>query len=306
MKLLLLLLVVSLSKDIRAHRVIKSIDASICASNEAGTACNQDTLQSCISGTCPCYSFAELLTNVSSNATICVTTDMVLSSVVELTYLKNIAIIGYNNPTIQCGYSGGLYFVSCHNVTIEGIIWNECGRNANVSTASETGLYIHNSSNVSVENCTFQNSLGHLIVLLEVSGNVNINSCNFTHNNYKDHGVAINYSSKHYVQLVLLINKCLFDYNEGASIVYLYHASSSQNFIYLENSTFKHNQGVSVYILNQQLFINGLVLFVENNATFGGGLFVGDHTSVIFTESSVVTFKKKCSKNWWWCHQCKQ
>ena len=49
---------------------------------------------------------------------------MALSSVIQLTHLKNIAIIGYNNPTVQCGYSGGLHFVSCDNVTIEGIIWN--------------------------------------------------------------------------------------------------------------------------------------------------------------------------------------
>ena len=199
MKFVLLLLVVILSKYIRAHRVINTSDASICASNETGSAYNQDMLQSCISGSYPCYCFADLLVNVSSNATICVTTDMVLSSVMELTYLKNIAIIGYNNPTVQCGYSGGLHFASCHDVVIAGIIWNECGKNANVSIASRTGLYIHNSSSVSFQNCTFQNSLGHSIVLLEVSGNVNINDCNFTHNYYKNHGVAIHYSSKHNV-----------------------------------------------------------------------------------------------------------
>ena len=211
MKLLLLLLVVTFSKDIRSHRV-KPSDASICARNETGSAYNQDMLQTgCISGTCPFHSFADLLANVSSNATICVTTDVALFSVVELTYLKNIAIIGYNNPTVQCGYSGGLHFASCHNVTIEGIIWNECGRNANVSAASETGLYIHNSSNVNFQNCTFQNSLGQSIAILEISGNVNINNCNFTHNKYKYHGVAIHYSSKHNVQLALLINKCVFD-----------------------------------------------------------------------------------------------
>ena len=296
MKLLLLLLVVILSKHIRVHSVIKTSDASICASNEAGSAYNQDMLLSCNSGNCPFHSFADLLNNVSSNATICLATDVVLSSAMELTYLKNIAIIGHNNPAVQCGYSVGLHFASCHNVSIEGIIWNECGIDANVSTASETGLYIHNSSNFSFQNCTFQNSLGHLIVLLEVSGNVNINSCNFTHNNYKNHDVAIHYLSQHYVQLVLLINKCVFDYNEGASIVYLHHTSSSQNFIYLENSTFKNNQGVSVYILNHQLFINGLVLFAESTATDGGGLFVGDYANVIFTESSVVTFTKNAAR----------
>ena len=86
-----------------------------------------------------------MLTNVITNATICVTADMVLSSTVELTYLNNILIIGYNYPTVHCGYSGGLHFASCHNVTIEGIVWNKCGMNPNVSTTvtSGTGLYIY-------------------------------------------------------------------------------------------------------------------------------------------------------------------
>ena len=119
--LLLLLLIATLPKDIRAHRVIKTSDTSVCASNEMGSAYIQEMPQCCIPECCPCYSFADLLANVSSNATICVTTGMVLSSVVELTYLENILIIGYNNPTVQCGYSGGLHFASCHNVTIEGI-----------------------------------------------------------------------------------------------------------------------------------------------------------------------------------------
>ena len=144
MTVLLLLLAVILFKDIRAHRVIKTSNGGICTSNETGSASNQEMLQCSISGSCPCYSFADLLTNVSSNATISVTTDMVLSLAVKLTYLKNIAIIGYNNPTVQCGNSGGLQFTSCHNVTIKGIIWNKCGMNANVSTTSGTGLYIYN------------------------------------------------------------------------------------------------------------------------------------------------------------------
>ena len=121
-------------------------------------------LQCCISGSCPCYYYADLLANVSTNASICITTDMVLSSIVELAYLKNISIIGYNNPTVRCCYKGELHFVSCHNVTIKGITWNECGINSNFSTTSGTTLYIHNSSNMIFQHCTFQNSLGQTIV----------------------------------------------------------------------------------------------------------------------------------------------
>ena len=283
MKLLLLLMVIIFFKDITAHRVIKICDDNIFTSNETDSASSQDVLHCCISGSCPCYSFDDLLVNFISNVTICVTSDMVLSSVIQLAHVKNIAIIGYNNPTVQCSHSGGLHAVSCHNFTAEGINWNGCG----------AGLYMYNTSNISFQNCTFQNSLGQSLVLSEVSGNVNINNCNFTHNGYyNNRGTAIHYVSNDDEQLVFMINNCTFDYNEGATIVHFYQFGISQNYLSLENSTFNNNQGVSVYNLNQQLFINGLVLFEENNATDGGALFVDDHAAVIFTESSVVIFNK--------------
>ena len=283
MKLLLLLMVIIFFKDITADKVIKICDGNIFTSNETHSASSQDVLQCCISESCPCYSFDDLLVNFTRDVTICVTSDMVLSSVIQLTHVKNIAIIGYNNPTVQCSHSGGLHFVSCHNFTIEGINWNGCG----------AGLYMYNTSNISYQNCTFQNSLGPSLVLSEVSGNVNINNCKFTHNNYyNNYGTAIHYSSNDNAQLVFMINNCTFDYNEGASIVYFYQSGTSQKYLSLENSTFNNNQGVSVYIINQQLFINGLVLFEENNATDGGGLIAYDHVTVIFTESSVVTFNR--------------
>ena len=103
-------------------------------------------------------------------------------------------MIGYNNPTLQCGYSGRLHFASCHNVTIEGIIWNEWGANANVNATQGIKLHLYNSSNIIFQNCIFQNSLHQSIVLLEVTGNANIN---FTYNNHcKNHGAAIHYSLK--------------------------------------------------------------------------------------------------------------
>ena len=39
------------------------------------------------------------------------------------------------------------------------------------------------------------------------------------------------------------------------------------------------------------------MLFEGNNATNGGRLFVGDHASVIFNESSFVTFSKNVATN---------
>ena len=294
--LLLLLLGIIVSKSVQIHRVIKFSNNGLITNKRDATSSNH--LHNCDSGNCSYHSFVNMLANFTSDVTTYITTDMVLSSVIQLTHLKNIAIIGYNNPTVQCGYSGGLHFVSCHNVTIEGIIWNECG--ANVSTTKRIGLYMYNSSNIIFQNCTFRNSLGQSILLSQVSENVNILNCNFTHNKYyNNHGTAIYYSSKFNddVQLVFTINNCIFDYNEGASIVYFYQSGSSQKYLLLQNSKFSNNQGVPLYILCQQLYINGVVLFEGNNARNGGGLFIGDHASVIFNESSFVTFRKNVATN---------
>ena len=126
-------------------------------------------------------------------------------------------------------------------------------------------------------------------------GSVNINNCKFTHNNnYNNQGTAIHYSSNDNAQLMFMINNCAFNYNKGASIVYLYHYGTSQKDLSLGNSTFTKNKGVPrpVAILNQQIYLNGLVQFERNQAINGGGLFVNDHASVIFNEGSVVTFSK--------------
>ena len=285
-----------LINDTGAHRVIKSNDDNISTSKEADIA---NSLHCCISKNCSsCSSFVDLLHNFTSDGTIYVTMNMVLPSVVQLTHLKNIAIVGYNNPIVHCGYSGGLQFVHCHNLTIEGIKWNGCGTKSNASTNPGIGLYVHNSSNIIFQNCTFQNSFGQSVVLSEVLGNVNINNCKFKHNNYyNNHGTAIHYSSNNNAQLVFMINNCTFDYNKGASIMYVYQLGISQKYLILQYSNFKNNEGVPIYILKQKLFINGLVVFEGNKATDGGGLFVSDYASVIFNESSVVTFSQNVAGN---------
>ena len=46
-----------------------------------------------------------------------------LSSNVTLEGLNNITIIGQGNPTVNSNDIGSVKFVSCNNVTIEGISW---------------------------------------------------------------------------------------------------------------------------------------------------------------------------------------
>ena len=110
-------------------------------------------------------------------------------------------------------------------------------------------------------------------MLCEVSGSVNINNCKFTHNTYyNNHGIVIHYSSNDIAQLVFIISKCKLDCNEGTNIVYFHQYATSQKYLVLQD-----NKGISVYVFNHQLCIKGVVLFVENYATDGVGLFISDH-----------------------------
>ena len=205
------------------YRVIKH---SSFTRAEVDRTSGQDKLDCCISEHCSNNCFVDLFINITSNFIINITDDTLLCSVIQLTYLKNITIIGYNNPTVQCDYSGVLHFVSCHNVTIEGITWNGCGAKTNIAGIA---IYVYNSSHLNIENCSFLNSLGRSIQISHISGKVNINNCKFTHNNnYNNHGTAIHYSSNDDAQLMFMINNCTFDYNEGASIVYLYQSGILQ------------------------------------------------------------------------------
>ena len=97
---------------------------------------------------------------------------------------------------------------------------------------------MYNSSNIALQNCTFLNSLGQSIALSEVSGIVNTNSYNFTHNHHNKHGATIYYSSNGNINTKLMINHCIFDHNKGISIIYLNSSNTSQTFLSVENSTF--------------------------------------------------------------------
>ena len=75
-----------------------------------------------------CLHCALQRANSTNNIIINITTDVVLSSVMQLMNANNISIIGHNNPTVDCNNSGALNFMSCHNITIKGINWWSCQR----------------------------------------------------------------------------------------------------------------------------------------------------------------------------------
>ena len=276
------------------HGDLISDDEDILAASDIGNGSGPYVFDSscCIYGKCSCPSLYNALTNLTSNFLINITTDVVLSSIITLVNLANITITGHNNPTVNCNNSGGLLFISCHNCTIEGIIWDECG--ARIFGNPSSVLHLFNSSNITITNCTFQHSIGQAVVLSEMIGDVNIDHCNFLSNKqYEGHGTAIHYSSNILLapQLIFNITNCMFSYNEGAKSVVYFGGQSLTNSLHLQNCKFNHNRAVPIYLSNQNLYISGNVKFYDNVAENGGGMFISDHSNVTFHKSAAVNFR---------------
>ena len=232
--------------------------------------------------------FDTLVNGASNNSIINISTTTVLSSIVVLEYLENITIIG---DSIDCKNTGSVKFISCKNVTFEGISWERCGSSTNPAIG-----FTH-SSNVVIQSCSFHHSTGQAVVMSNMSGNVYINNCQFTHNNeYKGHGTAIHISqSENHVQSKTVIDKCNFALNGPAqSVVYVDDMPTFRNLI-IQNSVFVQNEGVPIYISFTSLHLNDNLLFEQNEATAGGGIY-SIHSNIVFHDTSDVTFHRNSAQ----------
>ena len=283
-------------------RLLVDQDETVTTATRSGSALRNSC---CIFGNCSCESLYSALANLNSNVLINITTDVELSSVIQGVNLANITITGYNNPTVNCNNSGGLHFISCSSCTIEGITWKRCGA-GNISGDGNAYpiLQLTNSSNITIQHCSYQYSIGQAVILSEVLGDVNVNYCSFLHaKGYKGHGTAIHYSS--YNKLIvspinITISKCNFLYNKGAKSIVYFGQPSNKHYevLNLRDSEFGHNQGVPIYLSNQDLHINGNVKFHNNIAENGGAIFTTDQSNVIFHKSGTVEFTiNKAIKN---------
>ena len=225
-----------------------------------------------------------------SSGAINITTDIVLSAKLVLEYFENITIVGHGKVTLYFESHGAVKFVSCKDVTIEGINWKSYSfRNE----TSQPKIEFYKSSKVAIHNCSFHHIRGSAIVLSEVLGNVHINSCRFTHNiQYGDHGAVIYYSSEtvSHTNLLLVIENCNFSYNEVASgVLYLKGNNNSDHIAEIQNSVFVKKQGVSLYNLHNSLHLKGHVLFYHNKANSGGGI-ASISSTIILDDTLNISF----------------
>ena len=254
----------------------------------------------CMYGNCSCSSLHNALVNLTNNVLINITTNVALSSVIPMVGLVNITITGHNNPTVYCNSYGGLYLMSCKNCIIEGITWKGCGGGKNINDFHPV-LKLHNSSNTAVRNCTFQNSTGQALVLSGVSGNVNIDHCNFLYNkHYRGHGTAIHFLPNIF-HFNLTITDCEFSYNGDAKSIIYFGPQIANNLqtsnYYLRESSFHFNKGVPIYLFNHELHIDGNTEFYHNTAENGGAFYISDNSKVIFHKSPVAKFAYNKANN---------
>ena len=133
-------------------------------------------------------------------------------------------------------------------------------------------------------------------------GELNINHCNFLSNNqYEGHGTAIHYSLNNMLtsSVIFMIASCNFFYNEKAKSVLYFGQSSAKlsAYVNLQNSKFYYNRAVPIYLSNQRLYISGNIEFDGNIAENGGGIFISNHSDVIFHRSARVNFTHNRASN---------
>ena len=227
----------------------------------------------------------DILANLTRNELVSISDNVIISSVILLTKLHNISIVGSKNHSIKCVSNAGLQVKHCSNITIEGLNWAECG------TYTTPVINILNATDITLQNCLFQQSKGPAVVIFQSSGDVNINHCKFINNTgYRDHGAAVHYTSDTTIsQATFLIFNCNFIHNDAASLVYINGQTDNTN-ISLYNSSFQNNHGISVYLSNNTLYINGEVMFENNVAENGAGIYVNDFSKVVFDNNSNVKF----------------
>ena len=267
--------------------------------------CSNQKAFVCQSISCHCKNLKEFFSGVNDTSDTLVfdieDKVMTLSSVVYFEGMHDTSIIGHNNSTVICVNGGRLSFNRSRNVMIEGITWIGCGGYSNIYTPVillGPGTY----GVVHIHKCSFQHSIAPVIrsskvTVLPVDADITIINCKFINNNhYSGHGIAVLYLEI-YLYKSFAIKNCSFSNNGPVKgIVYIFK-NYEETILYrysqlsIQNSEFKNNQGVSVYLPNyMNIYIKGEVTFSNNSAENGAGIFIGDYCTVTFDQNSSVTF----------------
>ena len=259
-----------------------------------------DSSSCCTYGNCTCGSLYDALSSIKSNTVVNITSPAVsLHNTVYLGSgsLNNITIMSNNGATVMCNNTGTVFCYMCSDVTIQGIIWNQCG---DPNNPLKPGIAFYVISNISIINCTFEEFRScNSISLSRPTGTINVINSNFMFNMILNASLCSGntYSSlriyallstcKNKLNLTITISNSLFYQNgnatqqkiiHGCLMAYLncYSSDSSLSFetpfldfsILVKNTNFISNSITGVFIydtsINSKISFNN-VNFSENN-----------------------------------------
>ena len=259
-----LLIVLVQAIEVNERVLTVTCDDQLIDSEEFIDGLSKPSYNYCINGNCS-YPIDNLVEDLSNDSVINITCDMELSSVIIVVGLMNITIAGYNNPTVGCNGFGGLHFISCHGIKIEGITWDRCG-SENRSDPANSAIKFNKSSTILIQHCTLQQSVGSAISLTEISGTVMIDHCMFLNNTKcSGPGTAIYCQSESSgsPSTKLSLQNSYFRGNKGVnSIIYL-NSSKENQYLSLGDSVFIDNKNVIFHLVNQNFHISN-TSFTEN------------------------------------------
>ena len=279
---------VTCSSDTNAVYQVSAGDVTITVDSTGTVECSgEEKSFKSLSRKCNFSYLEDKLLNLSNNESVYISDMVIISSVIFLTKLNNISIIVNKNHSILCVNNAGLQVEQCSNITIQGVNLAGCG------AYSTPVINISNSSDVTLQNCLFERSKGPAVVMFELSREVTINNCRFINNtDYRGHGAVIHYSSNAKTDPSFEISNCNFTHNKGStSLVYINAQAEDDTNISLCNTSFHNNHGVSVYLSNHRtLHINGEVLFENNVADHGAGIYIDNFSKVMFDKNANIKF----------------
>ena len=242
--------------------------------------------------TCSC----KHIEDISNNSEVSITDDLIIDSPINLEMLENISFIGFNNPTI----TGELRFMSCRILKIKDLTWEQPSR---INSRLNSSLTFSHVYDIMVSNCSFQNLIGQVISLSSVSGYVNITHCNFKHNKDGMSEQNINDALIYYKPddtdntTMFTIENSSFNDNEYSSLIFLEPSSKKSDHVVVSDSLFTDNQGHCIYGNYQNLYIKKTVLFTNNKAQSGAGIYITNNSNITFCDNSNVTFHHNQAEN---------
>jgi len=261
--------VVTISDDFVYENVI-TIDVN--ASNSScckDKKCTFDSLNSALE--CANTTKTNVLVNIKLQS-------LVLESDAFFSGCSHIKITGLNHIYVHCKNNSIISFIESHDIIINNISWNNCGKSNGIISTFQL------CSNIKLSNCSFVNSFSAGVSFADVVGDIFVHNSSFLSNagNGKAGGMSV--SSYKFLQDHRYLNVSIIDstfYNNTVSSLCAYQGCSAGLYVYIDqDSTLKE-----AYIN-----IEG-TLFNAHNGSGSGAVFIQvNNTETVTINAINITY----------------